>query len=102
VLVALSDPTRRWIMARLAERPCSVAELADGLPVSRPAVSQHLKVLRDSGLVDFEPAGTRNLYRLEPRGVQELRGWLDQLWDTALERYAALARREADDKEKET
>jgi DNA-binding transcriptional ArsR family regulator len=83
-------------MARLAERPCSVAELADGLPVSRPAVSQHLKVLRESGLVDFESTGTRNLYRLEGRGVQELRAWLDRFWDTALERYAALARREED------
>lgn len=92
VLEALSDTTRRRIMTRLRERPCSVAEIAAGLPVSRPAVSQHLKVLRDCGLVAFEPMGTRNLYRVETSGVRELRDWLDGFWDTALASYAQFVR----------
>jgi DNA-binding transcriptional ArsR family regulator len=92
VLEALSDTTRRRILTRLRERPCSVAEIADGLPVSRPAVSQHLKVLRDCGLVAFEPIGTRNLYRVESSGVRELRDWLDTFWDTALASYAQFVR----------
>ena len=92
VLDALSDTTRRRILARLRDRPCSVAEIAAGLPVSRPAVSQHLKVLRDCGLVAFEPIGTRNLYRVETSGVRELRDWLDGFWDTALASYAQFVR----------
>jgi DNA-binding transcriptional ArsR family regulator len=92
VLEALSDTTRRRILTRLRERPCSVAEIAGGLPVSRPAVSQHLKVLRDCGLVAFEPMGTRNLYRVEASGVRELRAWLDTFWDTALASYARFVR----------
>src|SRR5690606_16390325 len=74
---ALGDPTRRAILERLAERPCAVGELAAELPVSRPAVSQHLKVLKQSGLVDDETAGTRRIYRLNPAGVRALRDQLD-------------------------
>ena len=96
VLEALSDTTRRRILARLRERPRSVAEIAEGLPVSRPAVSQHLKVLRECGLVDFDTVGTRNLYRADPTGARDLRDWLDEFWGIALERYADLARREAE------
>ena len=92
VLEALSDTTRRRILTRLRERPCSVAEIADALPVSRPAVSQHLKVLRECGLVAFEPMGTRNLYRVDASGVRELRAWLDTFWDTALASYARFVR----------
>jgi DNA-binding transcriptional ArsR family regulator len=81
---ALADPTRRAIFERLAERPSAVGELADDLPVSRPAVSQHLKVLKEAGLVIDEPDGTRRIYQLDPEGVDALRGYLDQFWNQAL------------------
>ena len=81
---ALADPTRRAIFERLAERPSAVGELADDLPVSRPAVSQHLKVLKEAGLVIDEPDGTRRIYQLNPEGVDALRGYLDQFWNQAL------------------
>jgi DNA-binding transcriptional ArsR family regulator len=81
---ALADPTRRAIFERLAERPSAVRELADDLPVSRPAVSQHLKVLKEAGLVIDEPDGTRRIYQLDPEGVDALRGYLDQFWNQAL------------------
>ena len=84
VLEALAEPTRRGLVERLATGPASVAELASDLPISRPAVSQHLKVLRDAGLVDFDEQGTRNVYRLEPAGLQSLRTWLDRFWQDAL------------------
>ncbi|WP_373291191.1 ArsR/SmtB family transcription factor [Pilimelia anulata] len=77
VLEALADPTRRDVLAALRAGPASVGELARRLPVSRPAVSQHLRVLRDSGLVRYEPAGTRNVYRLDPTGLGPLHSWLD-------------------------
>jgi DNA-binding transcriptional ArsR family regulator len=81
---ALADPTRRTIFERIAERPSPVGELAAGLPVSRPAVSQHLKVLRDAGLVMETISGTRHIYRLDPRGIGVMRDWLDRFWERAL------------------
>ena len=97
-LAALGDPTRRAVFERLAAGPRAVGELAEGLPVSRPAVSQHLRVLKDAGLVVDRPAGARRLYQLHPDGLGALRAWLDQFWDQALAAYAATA----DDKEDET
>ncbi|WP_069162071.1 ArsR/SmtB family transcription factor [Nocardia altamirensis] len=84
---ALGDRTRRAIVACLAERPRAVGELADELPVSRPAVSQHLKVLKDAGLVTDRMAGTRRIYRLNPAGVAALRDQLDTFWNRALAGY---------------
>jgi DNA-binding transcriptional ArsR family regulator len=86
-LAALGDPTRRAIFERLSERPRAVGELARELPVSRPAVSQHLRVLKDAGLVVDRPAGARRIYRLDPDGVGELRAYLDQFWTNALAAY---------------
>jgi len=84
---ALGDPTRRAIVACLAERPCAVGELADALPVSRPAVSQALRVLKDAGLVSERATGTRRIYRLNPAGVAALRDQLDTFWSRALAAY---------------
>jgi DNA-binding transcriptional ArsR family regulator len=86
-LTALGDPTRRAIFERLAERPRAVGELARELPVSRPAVSQHLRVLKDAGLVLHRPAGARRIYQLDPEGVGDLRAYLDQFWNRALAAY---------------
>jgi DNA-binding transcriptional ArsR family regulator len=86
-LTALGDHTRRAIVACLAERPRAVGELADELPVSRPAVSQHLKVLKDAGLVTERAAGTRRIYRLNPAGIGALRDQLDTFWNRALASY---------------
>ena len=90
-LAALADPTRRAIFERLGGGPRAVAELARGLPVSRPAVSQHLKVLKQAGLVAGRPDGARRLYQLNPDGLGALRAWLDQFWDQALAAFAAAA-----------
>jgi DNA-binding transcriptional ArsR family regulator len=87
---ALGDPTRRDIFERLADRPCAVVELARGLPVSRPAVSQHLKVLKEAGLVVDEAAGNRRIYRLNPDGLAKLRADLDRFWLSALTAYKAV------------
>jgi DNA-binding transcriptional ArsR family regulator len=84
---ALGDGTRRAIFERLAERPSAVGELAGGLPVSRPAVSQHLKVLKEAGLVIDEPAGNRRIYRINPNGLVDLRSDLDRFWRSALAAY---------------
>ena len=84
---ALGDPTRRAIFERLADRPRAVGELAGELPVSRPAVSQHLKVLKDAGLVVDRPAGTRRIYQLDPDGGGALRAYLDQFWSRSLAAY---------------
>ena len=84
---ALGDPTRRAIFERLAERPQAVGELASALPVSRPAVSQHLKVLKEARLVADTPAGNRRIYRVDPDGVDALRVQLDRFWTTALATY---------------
>jgi DNA-binding transcriptional ArsR family regulator len=86
---ALGDPTRRAIFERLADRPRAVGELARELPVSRPAVSQHLKVLKDAGLVVDRPAGNRRIYQLDPDGVGALRAQLDRFWSRALTAYKA-------------
>ena len=85
--MALGDPTRRAIFERLAERPSAVGELAGELPVSRPAVSQHLKVLKDAGLVLDRPEGARRIYQLDPDGIGALRAYLDQFWSKALAAY---------------
>jgi DNA-binding transcriptional ArsR family regulator len=84
---ALGDRTRRSIFERLADRPRAVGELADGLPVSRPAVSQHLKILKDAGLVVDQRAGNRRIYRVNPDGLGELRADLDRFWTSALAAY---------------
>jgi DNA-binding transcriptional ArsR family regulator len=88
---ALGDPTRREIFERLAERPQAVGELATGLPVSRPAVSQHLKLLKEAGLVVDRPVGNRRIYQLNPDGVDALRAQLERFWTKALANYKAAA-----------
>ena len=94
-LSALGDRTRRAIVECLAERPRAVGELADELPITRPAVSQHLKVLKDAGLVTDSVAGTRRIYRLNPAGVAALRDQLDTYWNRALAGYQDVATDEA-------
>jgi DNA-binding transcriptional ArsR family regulator len=84
---ALGDPTRRAIFERLARGPTAVGELANELPVSRPAVSQHLKVLKQAGLVVDRPQGTRRLYQLDPQGVGALRAYFDGFWNQALANF---------------
>jgi DNA-binding transcriptional ArsR family regulator len=97
---ALGDPTRRVILGYLAERPRPVGELARELPVSRPAVSQHLKVLKEAGLVTDESAGTRRIYRVNPEGLAELRTQLDRFWSQALANFKLLAEQATDEEEK--
>jgi len=92
-LDALADPTRRSIFERLAKRPQSVGELAADLPVSRPAVSQHLKVLKDAGLVEERRKGVRRIYSLRREGLMELREWLDSFWGDALDAFKLEAER---------
>lgn len=87
----LGDPTRRAIFELLARRPRSVGELASELPVSRPAVSQHLRVLKDGGLVVDQAEGTRRIYRLNPDGLAALRTWLDLVWGEALTSFQKAA-----------
>jgi DNA-binding transcriptional ArsR family regulator len=86
-LSALADPTRRRVFERLRSGPASVGDLAAELPVSRPAVSQHLKALKIAGLVTDKPDGARRVYYIDPDGLGELRRWLDQFWDVALEAF---------------
>lgn len=86
-LLALSDPTRRRIFEKLRSGPQPVGVLAKGLPVSRPAVSQHLKSLKKAGLVIDRSEGSRRVYRIDPDGLGELRRWLDQFWGDALESF---------------
>jgi DNA-binding transcriptional ArsR family regulator len=88
-LSAIADPTRRRIFELVAERPSPVGELADQLPVSRPAVSQHLRVLGEAGLVRRERDGTRNIYRLDRAGLELLREYLDALWERSLDSFRA-------------
>lgn len=83
-LAVLADPTRRQVFERLREGPRAVNAIAAGLPVSRPAVSQHLKVLKDAGLVEERSEGVRRIYSLRREGLAELRDWLDSFWDDAL------------------
>jgi DNA-binding transcriptional ArsR family regulator len=89
-LTALGEPTRRAIFDQLAERPRAVVELARALPVSRPAISQHLKVLKKAHLVMDRPAGTRRIYRLDPDGVGALRADLERYWNQALEAFKEI------------
>jgi DNA-binding transcriptional ArsR family regulator len=93
VLEALADPTRRSVFECLADGPVAVVDIARQVPVSRPAVSQHLRVLKHAGLVIDEPVGTRRLYRIDPSGLQALRAYLDRFWDDALARFAGAAER---------
>jgi DNA-binding transcriptional ArsR family regulator len=93
-LSALADPTRRAIFERLVDGPKAVGQLAEGLPVSRPAVSQHLKVLKEADLVVDRAVGTRRVYQLNPAGLGALRAWLDRFWDQALAAFAAAAESE--------
>jgi DNA-binding transcriptional ArsR family regulator len=94
---ALGDRTRRAIFERLAEGPCAVGEIAGGLPVSRPAVSQHLKVLKEAGLVIDEPVGNRRIYRIDPDGLATLRADLDRFWSSALAAYKAVVEQPAEE-----
>jgi DNA-binding transcriptional ArsR family regulator len=96
-LQALGDPTRRAIFESLATGPKPVRQLADALPVSRPAVSQHLKVLKQSGLVADRAVGTRRVYRVAPEGVAAMRQYLDRMWDTALAAFADAMEADAGD-----
>ena len=90
-LSALGDPTRRAIFDRLADGPRAVVDLADGLPVSRPAVSQHLRVLKEAGLVEDRRAGARRLYKVNLGGLGALRSYLDRFWDRALAEFRTAA-----------
>ena len=96
VFAALADPTRRAVFEHIAERPRSVGSLAAELPVSRPAVSQHLKVLKDAGLVADEARGTSRIYRIDPQGLGPVRRWLDEQWERSLENFKQLAEQEDD------
>lgn len=97
---ALGDPTRRAIFERLAAGPSAVGELAAGLPVSRPAVSQHLRVLKEARLVSESADGARRIYRIDPRGVAAMRDWLDARWANALSAFKAYADDKAQEEEK--
>jgi DNA-binding transcriptional ArsR family regulator len=96
--MALGDPTRRAIFERVARRSSAVGELAGALPVSRPAVSQHLKVLKEAGLVIDTRAGNRRIYRLDPEGVGALRAYLDQFWNQSLTAFKAAVERQEEEK----
>jgi DNA-binding transcriptional ArsR family regulator len=95
VWTALGDPTRRAVFERLVDGPSAVVDLASALPISRPAVSQHLKVLKDAGLVIDHPAGTRRIYRVDPDGLAALRADLEAFWDKALTAYKAIVEQPA-------
>ena len=95
VLEVLGEPTRRAIVERLGAGPCAVVELARALPVSRPAISQHLKVLGAAGLVAHHAEGNRHVYRLRPEGVRPLRAWLDEFWEAPLTSFRDYVAREA-------
>jgi DNA-binding transcriptional ArsR family regulator len=91
---ALGDPTRRALFERLAKRPLAVGKLAAGLTVTRPAVSQHLRILQDAGLVTARSQGTRRVYQIDPRGVEAMRAYLDRFWDRALAAFKHAAEEE--------
>jgi DNA-binding transcriptional ArsR family regulator len=97
---ALADPTRQEVFKRLCRGPQSVSALAQSLPVSRPAVSQHLKVLKEAGLVADAPDGTRRIYRIDPKGLAALRQWLDGIWDEALGAVSTTAEARAEEQER--
>ena len=100
-LFALGDPTRRTLFEALAAKPMPVGELARALPVTRSAVSQHLRVLKDAQLVTETAEGTRRIYRIDPRGIAAVRCWLDQHWATTLASFKAFADADAEE-ERET
>ena len=96
IFAALADPTRRAIFEKLADEPQSVGALAAAMPVSRPAVSQHLKALKDAGLVEDEARGTSRIYRIDPQGLGPIRRWLDEQWERSLANFKQVAEREDD------
>lgn len=98
---ALGDPSRRSIFERVAARPTAVGELAKDMPISRPAVSQHLKVLKEAGLVRETVEGTKRIYHLDPRGIGAMREWLDAHWRQALGAFQAFADAEYEKDERE-
>ena len=91
---ALADPTRREIFERLARRPLAVGEIAEGMTVTRPAVSQHLKVLKDAGLVTMHTQGTRNVYQIDFRAIAAMRAYLDRFWNRALAAFKDAVEKE--------
>ena len=91
---ALADPTRREIFERLARRPLAVGEIAEGMTVTRPAVSQHLKVLKDAGLVTMRTEGTRNVYQIDFRAIASMRAYLDRFWNRALAAFKDAVEKE--------
>ena len=99
-ITALADPTRRVIIDRLRGGPLAVGAIAEGMEISRPAVSQHLRVLSDAGLLTVTPSGNRRLYAIAPDGVDELRKYLDSLWDDALTAFARAAHDKAKGQQK--
>jgi DNA-binding transcriptional ArsR family regulator len=98
---ALADPTRRRMVEQLSRGPSTVGELAGALPVSRPAVSQHLRVLLEAGLVSYRSQGTRNVYRLEPAGFDTLRIWLDRFWRDVLDAFESHADEQSMEREED-
>lgn len=94
VFAALADPTRRAVFEKVAEQPQTVGAIAAQLPVSRPAVSQHLKILKDAGLVADEPRGTARIYSIDPQGLGPIRRWLDDQWERSLANFKRLAEQE--------
>ena len=94
IFAALADPTRRAVFERIAKRPQSVGALAADLPVSRPAVSQHLKVLKDAGLVTDHARGTSRIYHVDPNGLGAARRWLDEQWERSLDNFKRIAEQE--------
>ena len=96
IFAALADPTRRAVFERVADAPQTVGALAKQLPISRPAVSQHLKVLKDAGLVSDEARGASRVYRIDPEGLGPIRRWLDQQWDRSLANFKRIAEQEDD------
>jgi DNA-binding transcriptional ArsR family regulator len=98
-LSALADPTRRAIFDLLRERPSSVRELTDRVPISQPAVSQHLGVLQTAHLVAATKAGTRRIYRADPEGIRLVRDWVETLWDDVLDAFTTAANNEAEQSE---
>ena len=91
---ALGDPTRRAIFEKLRTSPLAVVDIADGLPVSRPAVSQHLKVLRDAKLISINQQGAKNIYQVNREGILAMRSYLDKFWDEALAAFKLIAEQE--------
>src|SRR5713226_5554206 len=101
IFAALGDPTRRAVFERVCAKPSAVADLAAELPISRPAVSQHLRVLKEAGLVSETPEGTRRIYRIDPRGIGAMRAWLDRYWVEALDAFQHYADSIAEEEQSE-